>query len=210
MMAASVVLTTGFLTAGCASTVPVTADSLAFHANVSWQREIPQHDSRRLQFRVRSNYPELEDAKIVVWNFDTMRDSGDGLTIKANIERWTNQFVQDDGSPSDGQAQELEYLINDMPVHVVDISGRYVAETSPGSGVSVNRPGYRMLGAYIQAPQGDYVVKFWGPAPVVTDNIKAFRTFVWSAKAGAPAWPTDIESDPAQPKNVLTAAKTLP
>lgn len=198
------------LSAGCASTVPVTADSLTFHADARWRREVPHHDTRRLQFRIPSQRQGVEDARLVVWNIETLRDAGDGLTVQANIHRWMDQFVQDDGSPSGTNVRQTEYRVNDMPVHIVDISGRYVPK-APGPGdIRLKHAGYRMLGAYINAPHGDYIVKLWGPAPVVADNVDAFKTFVLSVRSGATAWPAEPEPLSDQPKSALTAFKNVP
>lgn len=207
--ATAAVLVAG-LSAGCASTIPVSADSLTFDADVHWRREVPQHESRRLQFTVPSTHPDLNDARLIVWNFATMRDSGDGLTVQANIERWLDQFTQDDGTPTGPNAKQTEYFINGMPVHIVDITGRYRAETAPGNGARLDQPGYRMLGAYVNAPQGDYIVKLWGPAAVVGDNLKAFKKFVWSVKPGRRAWPQEGDPHPMQPQSALTAIKNAP
>ncbi len=202
--------TVAALDVGCASTVPVTADSLVFAADAQWRREVPRHDTRKLQFSIPADREGVQDARLIVWNFPTMRDAGDGQTIQTNVRRWMAQFVQDDGSPSGSNAQRLEYRINDIPVHVIDISGRYIAETAEGSGVRLDLPGYRMLGAYINAPHGDYIVKLWGPAPVVADNLESFKTFVWSTRSGNSPWQPYPNDDGTPPRTTLTATKNAP
>ncbi len=181
---ASLVLVCGMLSAiGCASTQEVSADALNFHASTSWVRVTPPHETRRLQFAVPSNDPAFEDAKLIVWNFAEMRDKGDGDVVRRNMDRWCEQFTQADGTSTYDVAEQSEYIINGIPVRTIDISGRYVEETSPGSGINVDKPYYRMIGAYIAAQDGDYLVKFVGPSSVVSANAGEFRTFLHSMRA---------------------------
>jgi hypothetical protein len=194
MIACGLVLCGVVIMSGCASTQEVAADSLSFHASAEWVRQAPTHETRRLQIVVPSREEAIDDAEIVVWNFPQMRDKGDGEVIRRVIDRWCEQFTQADGTSSFDVARQRQYLINGLPAHTVDISGRYVAETSPGSGIRVDRPYYRMIGAYVTAPEGDYVIKFVGPASVVTANSEPFRTFLHSMRHNEvlqqDMWPT--------------------
>ncbi len=196
--------------AGCAETVPVTADSLTFQASVDWQCQMPEHESRRLQFRLPSHQEGVPDAKLVVWNFPGMRDAGDGRMIATHMDRWIDEFVQDDGASSRDAAVRREYRVNDLPVYCIAVSGRYVAESSPGSGVRVERPGHSMLGAYIVAPGGDYIVKLWGPESVVSHHAAAFDRFVKSVRAGDSHWPQEQPQGTSRTRTTLTATKQRP
>ncbi len=198
------------LTTGCAKTVPVTADSLTLHASTRWQREAPEHASRRLQFRIRSDHGGVEDAKLILWNFPHMRDAGDGRVIQMNMDRWIDQFAQDDGMPSGNLAKMTEYRVNGMEVHTIDIAARYVSVSSPGSGVRTNLPGYRTLGAYLVAPQGDYIAKLWGPASVVSQHAAAFDMFVKSARPADAPWDQDVNEDGSQARTTLAATEARP
>jgi hypothetical protein len=186
VLAALVVAAVSILVTGCAQTRPVSADTIQFQASTNWVLETPLHPARRLQFRVPSGNQAAPPAKLVVWNFPNMRDRGDGQVIQRNMSRWCEQFVQGDGQPTRAAANMSEWNVNGMPVHVIDVQGRYVAETAPGSGLHVNRPGYRMLGAYIVAPDGDYIVRMVGPLGVVQQHEGEFMDFVRSARSGMP------------------------
>ncbi len=206
----STLLTIALVTAlsgGCASTTPVTVDSLTFHAHTQWQLETPTHESRRLQFRIPSNQRGVDDATLIVWNFSRARDTGDGLTIQRTMDRWIGHFRQDDGTPSDEAAQQTEYLINDLPVHTIDLAGRYVHETAPGSGMKSDRPGYRLLGAYIVAPQGNYIVRLIGPESVVARHTGAFDTFIRSVRSHDAVWYPRTSPPVGMPQTTLTATR---
>ncbi len=168
---------------GCATTQSVAADSLVFKASVHWQPEVPDHETRLLQYRLPSHQAGIEDATLVVWSFPGMRDTGDGHIINRNMDRWIEQF--DLGARSQLQAvRRVEYRINGLPVHTIDIAGRYTAETSPGSGIRYNLSNYRMRGAYVAGPDGDYIIKLVGPANVVAKHTREFDTFVRSVRMG--------------------------
>ncbi len=191
---------------GCASTAAVHADSLTFHASTAWMAERPLHPTRRLQFRIPSHKRNVADAQLVVWNIENIRDNGGGRVIEMNIKRWGEQFAQDDGRTTNPMMKRSEYLINGMPVHMVDVSGRYIAESSPGSNVRVNKPGHRMLAAYVVAPQGDYIVKLVGPSEVVSQHAGAFNTFIKSARATNGTWDEVDFQVPGEPKTMLTGS----
>ncbi len=198
------------LSTGCSTTVPVRADSITFYASASWIPEETSHPSRKLEFRIPSGQPDMEDARLVVWNFPTVRDAGDGRVIQRNINQWMGQFVQDDGTPTDVLARRAEYRINGMPVHTLDVAGRLVSDSSSGPGVRVDHPTYRMKGAYVVSPQGDYLVKFIGPAEVVERHGEAFDTFLKTARAGRMFPVLEPEGSDDAPRGMLTASPARP
>jgi len=195
------------LGAGCAEKRPVVADSLMFDASPMWQLESPSHPSRRLEFRLPSNDAQREDARLVVWNFPDVRDPGNGEMIQKTMDRWCTQIVQRDGTPSQAAADRTEYAINNMPVSVMDVTGRYVAETAPGSGIHYNKPLFRMVGAYIVTPDADYMVQLVGPASVVADHSGEFDQFLKSVRRRDPAVTNANAGWPPQRRVELTATR---
>jgi hypothetical protein len=65
-----------------------------------------------------------------------------------------------------------------MPVHEVALEGTYVAETSPGSGVRVREPGWRLLAAIVESDHGPYYAKLVGPGATVEAHAAGFRAFL--------------------------------
>jgi hypothetical protein len=110
---------------------------------------------------------------------------GQGGDVQANIDRWIGQFVQADGSPSKDAAKIAEHTINNMKVTTIDLAGNYTASMGgPMSGQKEDRPGYRMLGAIVEAPQGPVFFKLTGPEATVVNALDDFMHLVESAKEG--------------------------
>lgn len=193
---------------GCATTSPVHVDSLTFEMSHQWRLESPGHDTRRLQCSVPSHVAELKDARLTVWHFPGIRDSGDHFVIQQTFDRWQNQFDQGDVDPAYQLASHSEYRINGLPVYTIDLTGRYVAETAPGSGLDMSKPNHRMLGAYIVAPRGDYIVKLVGPASVVARHQGAFETFIRSVRPSDQAFDVGTPAIPGRRNAVLTATRS--
>ncbi len=147
---------------------------LVFEPPQDWIVEQPTSAMRKAQYRLPRAEGDSEDAECVVFFFG---DIGGG-SVAANIERWASQFEQPDGRPSKEVLEQSERKVAGMPVHEVRLSGTYVAETSPGSGERVNKPGFRMLAAIVQSDHGDYFIKLVGPEKTVEKHAAAFRDFV--------------------------------
>lgn len=193
---------------GCATTMPVNVDSLVFEMSNEWRRETPGHDTRRLQCRVPSHVAELEDAQLCVWRFPGIRDTGDHYIIQKTFDKWQEQFDQGDVDPAYQLASHSEYRVNGLPVHTIDLSGRYVAETSPGSNLNLSKPNHRMLGAYIVAPWGDYIVKLVGPSAVVAHHQGAFEAFIRSVRPEDQTFDVGTPAIPGRRSAVLTATRS--
>jgi hypothetical protein len=101
--------------------------------------------------------------------------AGQGGTVEANLDRWIGQFMQADGKPAKSEAKIAKRTIHSWPVTTLDVSGAYTGIVGPlvRSGVSAT-PGYRMLAAVVEGPQGSVFIKFIGPAKTVAANQAAF------------------------------------
>lgn len=110
---------------------------------------------------------------------------GQGGDVESNIDRWIGQFVQADGSASKDKARISEHMISEMKVRTIDLSGTYTASMGgPMSGQTENRPGYRMLGAIVEAPEGPVFFKLTGPEATVVNALDDFMQLVESVKKG--------------------------
>ncbi len=153
------------------------ATGLTFTAQPGWVAEKPTNRMRKAQFMLPRIIDDPADASLVVFHF-----GGGGGGVEGNIARWATQFEQDDGSPTRDTAKVTERTVNGMAVTLVDMAGRYVAETTPGSGERVDRPRYRMRAAIIEAPDGNYFVKLVGPERTVGAWTTTFDKYVDSAR----------------------------
>ena len=65
------------------------------------------------------------------------------------------------------------------------LSGTYVAETAPGSGEHMNKPGWRMLTSIVDASDGPWYFKLVGPAATVTKWEPSYAAFVNAVRPGS-------------------------
>jgi hypothetical protein len=100
--------------------------------------------------------------------------SGQGGSVDANLDRWIGQFLQADGKPSKAAAKIAKRTIHSWAVTTVDVSGSYTGMGGPTAQGGAAMPGYRMLGAIVEGPQGSIFFKFTGPEKTVAANQGAF------------------------------------
>jgi hypothetical protein len=151
---------------------------LVFTPPSTWTVETPTNKMRAAQFRLPRAEGDTQDAACVVFFFGAMGGGG----VEDNIDRWCGQFEQPDGRVSKDVLKRSERTVNGIPVHEVELSGTYVAETAPGSGVHMNEPGWRLLGAILESDPGPYFVKLTGPAKTVEARAGEFRAFISTVK----------------------------
>jgi hypothetical protein len=99
---------------------------------------------------------------------------GQGGGVDENIERWSRQF---EGSPP---AKRSKKSVAGMGVTFADLEGTYL---NPGGGLMISqgkRPGYRLLGAIVEAPRGPVFIKMTGPAGTMAAARAAFDGLVGS------------------------------
>jgi hypothetical protein len=106
---------------------------------------------------------------------------GQGGSVDANLERWSRQF---EGNP---KPERSERRVNDLPVTVARLAGTYLAPGGPSMQSQGKRPGYRLLGAIVEAPEGLVFFKLTGPAATIRAAERGFETLVASFSRSAPA-----------------------
>jgi hypothetical protein len=107
---------------------------------------------------------------------------GQGGSVQANLDRWTAQIAQPGGRDSKDLAKTTKLTANGLPLTLIDITGTYVAEISPGSADHYNKPGFRLRAAVIDTPAGPHFVKLIGPAATVARWDASFMTWLKSAR----------------------------
>ncbi len=100
--------------------------------------------------------------------------SGRGGSVQANLDRWIGQFLQGDGKPSKSAAKVASRSAHGFKITTVDVSGAYTGMGEPMAQPGKPVPGYRLLGAIVEGPQGSVFFKFTGPAKTVAQNQSAF------------------------------------
>lgn len=84
-----------------------------------------------------------------------------GGGVEANIARWASQF---EGSPEPAMASRE---VAGLKVALVDLSGTYLAPGGPAMQSQASKPGWRLVGAIVEAPAGPVFFKCTGPDATV-------------------------------------------
>lgn len=167
------------LTLACA--LCFAADSgagLRWTTPVNWKAEA-QRPMRLATYTIPHAAGDREDGECGVYYFG----QGQGGSVDANLDRWVGQFVQADGKPSKAAAKIEKRTLHGLKVTTVDVSGAYTGMGGPMAQGGAPKPGYRLLGAIIEGPQGSVFFKFTGPAKTVGQNQAAFEKLLESLSA---------------------------
>ena len=103
---------------------------------------------------------------------------GQGGSVDANVERWSRQF---EGTPRPERSQKR---VNGLAITMVRLAGTYLAPGGPMMQSQGKRPGFRLLGVIIEAPEGLVFFKLTGPAATVGAAQADFDALVASFAKG--------------------------
>jgi hypothetical protein len=151
------------------------AAGLAFKNPEGWKSTPTSSSMRVAQFTLPRTAGDTQDAELVVYYF-----GGSGGSVDANINRWVGQMQQADGKPASAERQKR--TVNGLAVTLVDVTGTYIAEMTPGAGERHNNANFRLRAGVVETPNGPYFIKLTGPAKTVTGADKAFEQFLLSLK----------------------------
>ena len=153
------------------------AGGVRWEAPEAWTKG-PERPMRAATYRVPAAAGDSEDAECAVFYFGV----GRGGTVKANVDRWFRQFEQPDGQPSSQVAKVEEQIINGLKVTTVSLAGTYLASGGPMAQQATAKPGFHMLAAIVEAPQGPVFFKLTGPSKTVLGGRKEFEGFLQTLK----------------------------
>lgn len=170
--------------------VSAPAAALKYTVPQGWVSLTPSSKMRLADFTLPKVAGDAEDANATVYYF-----GGTGGSVQANLDRWIGQVTQPNGGPSKDNAKTTTLASTaGLKITLVDVSGTYVAEVTPGSAERFNKPGFRQLAAVIETPSGPHFVKVVGPAKTVAKweaSVMAFlKSLAW-ATAGSGLGPID-------------------
>ena len=151
--------------------------TIRFEAPKEWTAQGTTSSMRVAQYALPRAAGDAEDAELIVYYF-----GGSGGSVQANLDRWLGQMEQPDGRPSKAVAKTSKLTPNALQMTVLEVSGRYFAELSPGTPARHNKPGFRMKAVVIETPRGPYFVKLTGPERTVARWETAFDGFLKSAR----------------------------
>jgi hypothetical protein len=155
----------------------LTGAALKFDAPQGWVAKAPGSSMRVAEFTLPKVAGDAEDAALAIFFF-----GGQGGSVQANLDRWIGQMTQPDGRPSKDLAKTTKISPRGLPITLVDVSGTYVAEVSPGSTERFNKPGFRLRAAVVETKEGPYFVKLTGPEKTVARWDDAFMGFLKSLR----------------------------
>lgn len=153
------------------------AAGITYSAPAGWQNVPTSSNMRVAQFAIPPSGGDTQATDVVIYYF-----GGSGGTVDANIERWLGQMQQPNQTPSSAVAKRETRTINGLKVTLVDVSGTYIAEVTPGSRERHHSPNFRLRAAVIETSNGPYFVKLTGPVNSVRAAERAFDQFIGSIK----------------------------
>ncbi len=159
------------------SAVTTLSAALKFDAPAGWVSKPPASSMRVAEFTLPKTTGDAEDATLGIFFF-----GGQGGNVDANLERWIGQMTQPDGRPSKQVAKTTKFTSRGLAITLVELSGTYVAEVTPGSSERFNKPGFRLRAAVIETKEGPYFVKLTGPEKTVARWDESFMTFLKSLR----------------------------
>jgi hypothetical protein len=155
--------------------VAETAGGIKWTAPAAWKAQA-QRPMRAATYTVPKAAGDPEDGECAVFYFG----AGQGGGVNENIRRWIGQFEAPGGGPADKLAKTSKGTSNGLPVTRVDLTGTYKAASGPMMQASGSKPGYRMLGAIVEGPQGAVFFKFTAPAKTAAAQQPEFEKLLQS------------------------------
>ena len=98
---------------------------------------------------------------------------GQGGGVDENIQRWLSQFQEKPATPLKPQKR----TIGGLNITTIEHAGTFLAG-GPMSPAKTPRPGYRMVGAIVEAPQGNVFFKLTGPEKSILAAKSAFESML--------------------------------
>jgi hypothetical protein len=133
--------------------------SIVFSDPPRWKRKPAAGAMRKATFEVPASGAG-EPGEVSVFNFG----AGQGGGVDANVERWVKQFPGLDPS----KVKKSKRVASGLTVHVVEIDEGTFSSGMPG-GPSTPKPGWGLVGAIVEAPDGNWFFKLVGPRATVDD-----------------------------------------
>jgi hypothetical protein len=151
------------------------AGGLTWTAPKGWALDVPR-PMRAATYRLPTAKGDTQKPELAVFYFG----QGQGGAVDANVTRWANQFQGPDGKPV--TAKSTKEKLAGLPVTLVEAEGTYAAG-GMGMGPKEPQPGFALLGAIVEGPQGAVFFKMTGPRKSVAAAKKDLRKLLTGIKA---------------------------
>jgi hypothetical protein len=162
------------------SVLAASAAGVTWTAPASW-KEAPARPMRAATYAIPAATGDSEDAELAVFFFG----QGQGGSPQDNVKRWIGQFSQPDGKSSEAVAKSTEKKVGaGLKATFVEVAGTYTGMGGPMATTKSEKPGYKLLGAIVEAPEGAVFFKLTGPTKTVEASRKAFEKMLKDLKKG--------------------------
>lgn len=101
---------------------------------------------------------------------------GQGGDVESNLQRWQEQF-----EPG-ARVSRTSQAVRGVAVARIEVDGRYLAPSGPRMESQGSKPGWRLLGAIVEAPAGRVFFKCVGPARALDEARPAFDALIGSVR----------------------------
>ena len=146
-----------------------TGAGVRWTAPASWQAQAAR--PMRAATYVVPAADDKEDGECGIYYFG----QGKGGSVDDNMKRWIGQF-----EPAQQEAQPHKRTVSGLNVTTIDLSGTYTGAGGPMATAKTIKPGYRLLGAIVEAPEGLIFIKFTAPAKTAAANQANFENLLKS------------------------------
>ena len=163
------------LAAAATWAVADTAGGLKWTAPPSWKAQ-PRRPMRAETYTVPRASGDAEDGECAVFYFGP----GQGGGVDANVKRWIGQFEAPGGGPADKLAKISKGTVSGLPVTRIDVKGTYKTSGGPMMQATGSKPGYRLLGAIVEGPEGAIFFKFTAPVRTAEAQQGSFEALLKS------------------------------
>jgi hypothetical protein len=162
------------LAAGAAAGVSAeSAAGVQWTAPAGWKAEAAR-PMRAATYTVAAATGDRDPAECGIYFFGP----GQGGSVEANLERWRSQFTDPNGRTTPAKIDKGQ--VRGLHVTRIDTSGSYSGLGGPMATKTQSVPGYRLLGAIVEAPGGNIFVKFTGPMKTIAANQPKFEQLIAS------------------------------
>jgi hypothetical protein len=151
-----------------ASLFAESAAGLKWTSPKGWKTEGPR-PMRAATYIIPPTAGDSANAECAVYFFGP----GQGGSVESNLDRWKGQVLSPDGKPADAKISKR--TVHGLPVTTIDAAGDYTGMGGPMAASKSVQSDYRLLGAIVEAPDGNVFIKLTGPAKTVAASQAEFE-----------------------------------
>jgi hypothetical protein len=136
--------------------------------------DLGPREMRKAQYRLAPVEGDAELGEVNVFYFG----GGQGGDVESNLQRWAGQMSQSAAAP-----ERSSFDVGGMPAHLITVEGAYNGGMGgPMGGGGPAKPGFRLVGVVLEAPQGNVFFKLTGPVATARAMEKDLMAMVRGAR----------------------------